>query len=116
MGGIGSGGHNRLSAAEHVVRGTFRPDRHGARAGDVANVPLSRAGRRRALAGLAGIARHLAGELLDAYGPWDAASIMTLRQYAQAAARLEAGISDDAERRREQRAMLALLAALRLEK
>jgi hypothetical protein len=29
MGGVGSGGQNRKSIAEHVRRGTYRPDRHG---------------------------------------------------------------------------------------
>lgn len=29
MGGPGSGGHNRRSAAEHKARGTYRADRHG---------------------------------------------------------------------------------------
>ena len=42
MGGPGSGGHNRRSAAQHRITGTFRADRHGSqtraappRSGDV---------------------------------------------------------------------------------
>ncbi len=31
MGGIGSGGHNRRSAASHTLTGTYRADRHGAK-------------------------------------------------------------------------------------
>ena len=29
MGGPGSGGHNKKSRREHILHGTFRPDRHG---------------------------------------------------------------------------------------
>lgn len=29
MGGIGSGGHNKKSQQQHLLEGTYRPDRHG---------------------------------------------------------------------------------------
>lgn len=104
---------NVLSPAEHWQRGSYRADRHAGKA-EAPGAPVSAAQRRRVLAGLAPEGRRIAADLLDAYSDWDEASLFTLRQYVESCVRLE-GITDDAERRREQRANLQLLKALRLE-
>lgn len=115
MGGQGSGGHNAVSIADHLARGTFRPARHAARADPPPAAPVTSDDRARVLDGLAPEARRLAAALLDEFTGWDPSSLMTLRLYAQSAERL-AGILDDDERRRETRAMLGLLKALQLER
>ncbi len=40
MGGLGSGGQNRISIEQHRRRGTFRPKRHAQRIGDVLPLPV----------------------------------------------------------------------------
>jgi len=102
-----------MSAAEHWARGSWRADRHAGKA-EAPAAPLTAAQRRRVLAGLAPTARRIVTDLLDAYGDWDESALFVLRQFAESCVRLEA-ITDDTERRREQRANLALLKALRLE-
>jgi len=72
--------------------------------------------RRRLLAGLGPEGRRVAARLIAEYGPWDAASLMTLRQYAVSVDRLQGGGLSDAERRREVRVNLLLLRALSLER
>lgn len=104
---------NALTTTEHWQRGTYRADRHAAKA-TAAAAPLSAATRRRVLTGLAPEGRRIAADLLDAYGDWDESALFTLRLYVESCVRL-AAITDDTERRREQRANLALLKALRLE-
>jgi hypothetical protein len=114
-----SGGHNRVSLEAHLLRGSFRPDRH---AGLMEAPPprrLSAADRRRTLAGLEGTARRLVLHLLAEYGGWHAAKLEVLRNFALSSARLEAlqeTPSDDARGlHREIRANLNLLKALNLE-
>jgi hypothetical protein len=78
------------------------------------------ADRKRVLAGLAAGPRRIALSLLDAYGPWNAASLETLRAYALSCERLErlqAASADDTRAvHREVRCNLALLKALELER
>ena len=63
----GRGGHNKLSAAEHVLRGTFRKDRHALLPAAVRDAPVSKADRRRVLHGLDPEGRRLdRGELAHA--------------------------------------------------
>jgi hypothetical protein len=106
---------NAIPIEEHLRRGTYRRDRHGAPDEAAAPVPVTAAERRRTLVGLGPEARRLAAALLDEYGPWDAASLATVRLWAQSGERL-ATLTDDIERRRETRGYLALLAALELPK
>lgn len=109
-----SGGHNRKPAEVHAIQGTFRPHRHAPKPDPAQTAPVSAADRRRVLKGLAPEARRIAASLLDAFGPWNAAALETLRLYVQSAGRVQT-LQDDAERRRETRTMLALLKALDLE-
>jgi len=113
-----SGGHNKLSPAEHVVRGNFRASRHAGRT-TPPPVPIDATTRRRALHGLPRAARALAGEILDRCGNWDAASLSVLRSYALSAARLhaleQATPADTSAIFRETRHYLRLATALRLE-
>lgn len=92
MGGVGSGGGNRISAVEHQRRGTFRADRHAeplpAEPAKVQKV--SSAARRRALAGLSPESRRIAGELMASFGNWDAGMLATLRSYVQSLERIAA--------------------------
>ena len=104
---------NKLTVAEHLQRGTYRADRHAGKT-RAAETSATEAQRRRVLTGLSPAARRIAADLLEAYADWDEGSLFTLRQYVESCARLD-GITDDTERRREQRANLALLKALRLE-
>ena len=129
MGGPGSGGHNKLEIAELNRRGTFRPGRHGAKAPQVeaqpaeglrpGEVPFA-LGKRRALAGLTGVARRVASGLIDDFGNWDDSAIQSLRAYSRSCARIEvleaAEQVDLAELRREIATNLSLLRALELGK
>lgn len=112
-----SGGQNRLTAAEHVSRGTFRRSRHAAPAASPAPA-ISAADRRRALCGLSPAARRMATRLLECYGDWDVAGLTTLRSYVLSVERLTpleaAGVASPALSRAV-RASLALLNALHLE-
>lgn len=114
VGGKGSGGHNALPAEVHLLRGTYQPSRHGPKP-EAPDVPVSEADRRRVLAGLGPEARRLAARLLDEYQGWDAAALVSLRLYVESVARLTT-ITDDAERRRETRIMLALHKSLELDR
>ncbi len=117
MGGVGSGGANRLTQQEHRLKNTFRLDRHAAlSAGPPA--PIAAADRRKALRGLSPPARTLAAELLDAFDGWDAAAIEVLRSYAESCVRLRAlqdANGDGHQLHREIRTNLSLLKALHLE-
>ena len=115
MGGCGSGGANAIDISEHLARGTFRPARHAGRVDPAPAAPVSTADRRRTLHGLSPAARRMAIALIDDYSGWHSATLFVLRQFVECCARLER-ISGDAERRREQRAALALLKCLELEK
>lgn len=113
MGGIGSGGANRLPVDLHILNGTFRADRHIPKAAD--STPVSPADRKATLAGLGPMGRKIAGRVLNEYAGWDQTSLHTLRQYGLSCDRL-AVLTDDTERRREVRTNLALLKALALER
>ena len=110
-----SGGTNALAPELHVLKGTYQPSRHN-RPAPPPVPPLPERDRRKALKGLPAPARKLAAALLEAYGPWDAANIVTLRAYVLSAVKLETLRDDDTERRKETRTYLALLGALNFEK
>jgi hypothetical protein len=120
-----SGGHNKKSPAIHVLHGTFRPSRHAAalaleqqREAEPDELPA--AARRRTLAGLGPVARSVAGNLLDSFGDWTPAALVTLRAYALSCERLEslqtAADGTASGLHREIRANLQLLKALNLER
>ncbi len=115
-----SGGHNRLSLEEHEARGTFRRDRHSRLIPASPVVPVRPADRRRVLQGLSTGPRRIAAALLDSHGPWDAASLETLRAYVLSCARLERLQREPGEDaralHREARCNLALLKSLELER
>ena len=83
-----SGGHNRVSAKEHLRRGTYRADRHGPATSDQVQ-PASATERRRALAGLPPGARAVVSRVLATYGNWSPLDLLLLRQYALSCERLE---------------------------
>jgi hypothetical protein len=105
------------SAAEHILAGTFRRDRHGASTATTA--PVSATDRRRTLQGLTPGARRLAVQLLEGFTGWDASSLQTLRAYVLSCDRLEAlqstSTTDSQDLAREVRVNLGLLRALNLE-
>jgi hypothetical protein len=115
-----SGGANRVSVDDHLLRGTFRPDRHGdPRDAVPPHRPVASAGlRRKALRGLDGVARQVVSGLLGQFGDWDDAGIQTLRAYGVSCQRLErlsiAG-GDVRAVHRETRINLSLLKSLELE-
>ncbi len=119
MGGQNSGGANRLTAAEHVLRGSFRPDRHG-RPSAPAFPDVSRADRHRVLQGLSADGRRLVTALLSQFGDWDASGLETLRNYGLSSDRLRAlqqtPSDDTGPLYRELRANGALLKQLNLER
>jgi hypothetical protein len=67
MGGIGSGGHNKRSAQEHLLRGTFRKSRHGGKVVDLSNPPSPPPA---APDGLSAASRALWDALLDEFTGW----------------------------------------------
>jgi hypothetical protein len=84
-----SGGQNRKSVAQHIENGTYRADRHGqppAAPGGSA----SRSDRRRVMAGLPPIGRHIAARLLDELVGWDGMKLSLLRAFCFSADRIEA--------------------------
>jgi len=96
-----SGGHNRKPVVTHVVAGTYRPDRHGVVPGSAAAVlrmpdrapdrePVPAVDRRRVLRGLGQEGARLARRLLDDFGGWTAADLVTLRRLAATVNRLAA--------------------------
>src|ERR1041385_4244473 len=72
MGGPGSGGHNKLSAAEHQRRGNFQPSRHRMPFVRGDETPVSEDERRRVLAGLTGESREIAAGILKTVDWWPA--------------------------------------------
>ena len=113
-----SGGANRVPTEQHLLRGTFRRDRHQV-AATAPHPPIQAVDRRRTLRGLRGEARRLADRLLSEYSGWDSATLEALRAYALSCERLErlqrTPADDTRALHREIRHNLALLKALSLE-
>ena len=115
-----SGGHNRLSPAEHLRRNTFKPSRHGSRAAARAALALLQGGRQghplsvgatarqpdgvpdppaALVAGLDGRGRELVLALWSDYEQWSAAKLVLLHELGGVAdmlARYEAMAMADA--------------------
>ena len=109
MGGIGSGGHNRLTAEAHVLRGTFRPDRHASRparldtASDLPRAPARlHAGGRRLWEGMTAQFEFAAGEL-------------AILEQACRTVDLIAELREPGELRAQRLVLLKLLTGLRLQ-
>ena len=108
-----SGGWNRLSPEDHALRGTRARHRH-----PVAELAVSQADRRRAVAELDGTARRVVAQLLGSHDGWDAASLTTLRAYGLSCARMErlqTATEASPTLAREVRINLSLLRELNLE-
>lgn len=111
-----SGGHNRLSIEEHLVRGTLRADRH-LRPLPAPPEPVTPADRRRVLRGLPPAARRIVTSLLAAYDGWDASTLELLRSYGLSCVRVEAlqsAVEPSADLHRELRINLNLQRGLNL--
>jgi hypothetical protein len=109
-----SGGHNRLTVAEHVLRGTFNATRHGGRPARAAAAVLPAEPLPPALVeGLTGPGKDFVTQAWQHYDGWTPPARVLLRQ---------AGLLlDDAARlrgqpgeRATQRLLLSTLAALQL--
>jgi len=108
-----------MSAETHILRGSFRPDRHAASpATSTPSAELTPARRRRALQGLASDARRIVSALLSEFAGWDESSLLTLREFARSSIRLErlhaAAVLDAEEVHREVRTFVRLLKSLEL--
>ena len=113
-----SGGQNKLSREELILRGTFRPKLHGDLASGPHTAPVSDDARERVLHGLAGLGHDVVEMLLREYGGWDAARLELLRSYALSCARLrllEQANEPGTALHREVRTNLRLFDALHLE-
>jgi hypothetical protein len=82
-----SGGHNKVSVDDHLLRGTFRPYRHAGQSSPPP-VAVSDADRKFALQGLPRVARKIASRLLEQYTDWNMANLDHLRNFALSCARL----------------------------
>jgi hypothetical protein len=111
-----SGGHNRLSAEEHLLRGTFNVTRHGPRPAALATAVMPRAEPVPAdvSEGLSGRGLTFVRECWSTYSGWTASSRVLLREAGQLVDQLDTLRGQRGERA-AQRLLLATLAALRLE-
>jgi hypothetical protein len=111
-----SGGHNRLSVEQHILRGTFNPTRHGSRPSALTAGPVPRTAPvpPALVTGLVGRGAAFVGECWAAYDGWSPASLTLLHEAGRLLDQLETVRGMPAERS-AQRLLLATLAALRLE-
>jgi hypothetical protein len=111
-----SGGHNRLSVEQHILRGTFNPTRHGSRPSALAAAPVPRTAPvpPELVAGLFGRGAAFVAECWSTYDGWNPASLALLHEGGRLLDQLETVRGTPAERS-AQRLLLATLAALRLE-
>ena len=111
-----SGGHNRLSVEQHILRGTFNPTRHGSRPSPLAvgAVPRTAPVPPELVTGLVGRGKVFVAECWSTYEGWSPASLALLHEAGRLLDQLETVRGQPAERS-AQRLLLATLAALRLE-
>jgi hypothetical protein len=113
-----SGGHNRLSAAEHVLRGTYRKDRHGPRPARAAAATPMTDGSEPVPAlvteGLGEHGRRFVKAVWCEYDNWSHPELTLLRAAARTVDDYEAA-PDAHERRQAAKLLAALIAQLKLE-
>lgn len=112
-----SGGHNRMSAAEHRLRGTFNRTRHGRQppALTVLPMPAHDPVPPDLIEGLEGRGRTFIEECWRTYRGWTPATVALLREAGQLIERVE-GLRGQRGEQPAQRLLLAVLSALNLEK
>lgn len=115
----GRSGRKWLSVENHLVRGTFRPDRHGPWPEVVGTAALSApAGAPEdLLAGLGGVGARFVGDLWRSYAGWNASKLLLLRRAGELADATAEGPSATDPRLwlARHRSLLATIAALGLE-
>jgi hypothetical protein len=84
---MGSGGHNRVSVEDHLLRANFHPHRHGGPSA-APPVPVSAADRRFALQGLPPVARRLANRLINQHSDATALDLEHVQNFVLCAARV----------------------------
>jgi hypothetical protein len=111
-----SGGHNRLSVEEHLLRGTYNATRHGPRPSAVVPAVMPRAEPVPAALteGLHGRGLAFVEDCWATYDGWTAASCVLLREAGHLIEQLEQLRGKPGERT-AQRLLLGTLAALNLE-
>ena len=108
-----SGGHNRIDPAVHLLRGTFRPGRHGPRppALPAVSAPPANPIPAAVVDGLSGRGRDFVEAAWQRYSGWTAAALVLLRETGQVISALEQLRGERGERQ-AQRMLVQLLAAL----
>jgi hypothetical protein len=111
-----SGGWNRLSPEEHVLRGTHNRTRHGSKPAVLTVAALPKPGPvpDAVIAGLSGRGLAFVQRAWAAYDGWNPQSLELLREAGFLLSQIETVRGTDDERP-AQRLLLATLAALRLE-
>lgn len=110
-----SGGHNKISVEEHLLRGTFNASRHARPAALVtAAIPRRDPPPEAVTTGLSGRGFAFVNECWQTYTGWTPASLALLREAGSLLEQLESLRGQRGERA-AQRLFLATLAALRLE-
>jgi hypothetical protein len=84
----GRSGRKPLSVEEHILRGTFRADRHGSTTTTAAGPPADPSTLARLGAGLADAGHALCAGMLHEFADWDSQSLAFLRAAAEAADRV----------------------------
>jgi hypothetical protein len=108
-----SGGHNRISVEDHIMRGTYNPTRHGHRAVlrfRATKLPASRAP---AFEGLTGLGAAFVEGIYRDYEGWNSAGMVLLRMAGQLVSDLEELRGKPGERA-AQKMLLSVLGALDL--
>jgi hypothetical protein len=107
-----SGGHNRLTPAEHILRGTFNPTRHRTTP-TAAPAPTRGPLPAAVLAGLEGRGRAFVSECWTTYQNWTPGTLVLLREAGLLIEQLEK-LRGTPDERAAQRLLVGVLAALRL--
>jgi hypothetical protein len=111
-----SGGHNKLSVEEHLLRGTYNVTRHGPRPAALTVAARSKPGAvpEYVVIGLSGRGLAFVEATWNAYGDWTPQSLELLREAGFLLTQIEALRGQKGERA-AQRLLLSALSALRLE-
>jgi len=115
-----SGGHNKLSPQEHLLRGTWNVTRHGPKPSGLALASVLATPRVDAMPaavveGLSGRGLAFVRDCWQRYSGWTPGTLVLLREAGQVITALE-GLRGEKGEREAQRMLVQLLAALQLEK